>query len=41
MDARVVDEAGNVRVMLQGYRTIELSGALDAEALEPIRSAMS
>ena len=41
VDARVVDEAGNVRVMLQGYRTIELSGALDAEALEPIRSAMS
>jgi hypothetical protein len=27
--------------MLQGYRTIELPGALDAEALEPIRSAMS
>ncbi len=41
VDARVVDEAGNVRVMLQGYRTIELPGALDAEALEPIRSAMS
>ena len=28
------------RAMLQGYRTIELPGALDAEALAPIRSAM-
>jgi hypothetical protein len=41
VDARVLDEGGNVRVMLQGYRTIELSDAPDAEALEPIRSAMS
>ena len=30
-----------VRVLLEGYRTIELPGGLDAEALEPIRSAMS
>ena len=41
IDARVVDEQGHVRVLLQGYRTIELPGAPDAEALEPIRSAMS
>jgi NAD(P)-dependent dehydrogenase (short-subunit alcohol dehydrogenase family) len=41
IDARVVDERGRVRVLLAGYRTIELSGALDPEALEPIRSAMS
>jgi NAD(P)-dependent dehydrogenase (short-subunit alcohol dehydrogenase family) len=41
IDARVVDEQGRVRVLLQGYRTIELPGAPDAEALEPIRSAMS
>jgi hypothetical protein len=36
-DAEVVDEAGRVR--LGGYRTIDLSGGVDA--LEPIRSAMS
>ena len=41
IDARVVDEKGRVRVLLSGYRTIELPGALDPEALEPIRSAMS
>jgi hypothetical protein len=41
IDARVVDEQGHVRVLLQGYRTIELPGAPDAEALEPIRSAMN
>ena len=41
IDARVVDEHGNVLVALEGYRTVELPGALDPEALEPIRSAMS
>ncbi|HEX5821847.1 MAG TPA: SDR family NAD(P)-dependent oxidoreductase, partial [Solirubrobacterales bacterium] len=41
IDARVVDEKGRVRVLLSGYRTIELPGALDPEALEPIRAAMS
>jgi hypothetical protein len=41
IDARVVDEKGRVRVLLAGYRTIELPGTLDPEALEPIRSAMS
>jgi hypothetical protein len=41
IDARVVDETGRVRVLLVGYRTIELPGGLDPEALEPIRSAMS
>ncbi|MGZ8665749.1 MAG: SDR family oxidoreductase, partial [Solirubrobacterales bacterium] len=40
IDARVVDEAGHVRVRLEGYRTIELPGSLDSDALEPIRSAM-
>ncbi len=40
VDARVVDEQGHPRVLLEGYRTIELPGALDADALEPIRSAM-
>ena len=40
VDAEVVDEAGRVRVRLEGYRTIELPGGLDAEALAPIRTAM-
>ena len=41
MDADVVDEQGRVRMRLEGYRTIELPGALDDEALDPIRAAMS
>jgi hypothetical protein len=40
VDARVVDEQGRVRVLLEGYRTIELPASLDDEALEPIRAAM-
>ena len=40
VDADVVDATGRVRVRLEGYRTIELPGALDADALAPIRSAM-
>ncbi len=40
IDARVVDKQGHVRVLLEGYRTIELPGALDSDALEPIRTAM-
>ncbi len=40
IDARVVDESGHVRVKLEGYRTVELPGSLDSEALEPISSAM-
>ncbi|HUO69954.1 MAG TPA: SDR family NAD(P)-dependent oxidoreductase [Solirubrobacteraceae bacterium] len=40
IDAEVVDESGRVRVRLEGYRTTELPGALDATALEPIRTAM-
>jgi NAD(P)-dependent dehydrogenase (short-subunit alcohol dehydrogenase family) len=40
IDAEVVDEAGNVRVRLEGYRTIELPGGIDAGALAPIRAAM-
>jgi Polyketide synthase dehydratase len=39
-DAEVVDEAGRVRVRLEGYQTIELPGGVDAAALGPIRSAM-
>ena len=41
IDARVVDQQGKVRVLLEGYRTTELPGALDSDALEPIHSAMS
>jgi len=40
VDAEVVDETGKVRVRLEGYRTIELPGGVDADALAPIRAAM-
>jgi NAD(P)-dependent dehydrogenase (short-subunit alcohol dehydrogenase family) len=40
IDADVVGEDGRVRVRLEGYRTIELPGGLDPEALAPIRAAM-
>jgi acyl transferase domain-containing protein/NAD(P)-dependent dehydrogenase (short-subunit alcohol dehydrogenase family)/acyl carrier protein len=40
VDAEVVDESGRVRVRLEGYRTIELPGGVDADALAPIRAAM-
>jgi hypothetical protein len=40
VDAEVVDDTGHVRVRLEGYRTIELPGALDPDALAPIRAAM-
>ena len=40
MDAEVVDEAGRVRVRLEGYRTIELPGEIDPTALAPIQAAM-
>ena len=39
-DADVVDETGRVHVRLEGYRTIELPGGVEAGALEPIRTAM-
>jgi hypothetical protein len=40
IDAQVVDEAGRVRLRLEGYRTIELPGPLDPGALAPLRAAM-
>ncbi|HET8953226.1 MAG TPA: SDR family NAD(P)-dependent oxidoreductase [Solirubrobacteraceae bacterium] len=40
VDADVVDDAGRVHVRLEGYRTIELPGAVDPGALGPIRTAM-
>ena len=40
VDAEVVDETGRVRVRLEGYRTIELPGGVDEDALAPIRAAM-
>jgi acyl transferase domain-containing protein/acyl carrier protein/NAD(P)-dependent dehydrogenase (short-subunit alcohol dehydrogenase family) len=39
-DAKVVDEKGNVYLMLQGYRTAELPGAIDAELLKPLKTAL-
>ena len=40
VDAGWLTNAATSRVLLEGYRTIELPGVLDPEALEPIRSAM-
>jgi len=40
VDAEVVDEDARVRVRLDGYRTTELPGNLDDDALAPIRTAM-
>jgi acyl transferase domain-containing protein/acyl carrier protein len=40
VDAEVVDDSGRVRVRLEGYRTIEVPGAEEDEALEPLRAAM-
>ncbi len=40
VDAEVVDEHARVRVRLDGYRTTELPGGLDDDALAPIRTAM-
>jgi NAD(P)-dependent dehydrogenase (short-subunit alcohol dehydrogenase family) len=40
VDAEVVDEAGRVRMRLEGYATTALPGGLDPEALDPIRAAM-
>jgi hypothetical protein len=41
VDAEVVDDSGQVRVRLEGYRTIELPGAATADLLEPLRAAMT
>jgi hypothetical protein len=40
-DADVVDEAGRVRLRMEGYRTIELPGEVDERKLAPIRAAMT
>jgi len=40
-DAVVVDADGRVRVRLEDYRTVELPSALDADAIEPIRTALA
>jgi hypothetical protein len=39
-DAIVVDGDGSLLVRLEGYRTIELPGGPDADALAPLREAM-
>jgi hypothetical protein len=36
--AKVIDEKGNVYLTLQGYRTAELPGAIDAKLLKPLQS---
>jgi len=40
-DADVVDEAGHVRLRLEGYRTTRLPGEIDEGVLAPIRAAMA
>jgi Polyketide synthase dehydratase len=40
VDAEVVDADGRVRLRLEGYRTTALPGAVDAEALAPIETAL-
>jgi len=40
VDADVVDEAGRVRMRLEGYRTSELPGELEPAAVAPLRNAM-
>ena len=40
VDAIVVDEAGRVRLQLEGYRTVELPVAPDGAALAPMQAAM-
>ena len=39
-DASVVDEAGNVFVVVEGYSTVELPGPIDEEKLAPLKAAM-
>jgi hypothetical protein len=39
-DAHVADEAGNLYVVLQGYRTAELPDDVDPNKREPLRAAM-
>ncbi|HXJ66749.1 MAG TPA: SDR family NAD(P)-dependent oxidoreductase, partial [Actinomycetota bacterium] len=39
-DAEVVDAVGAVIVALEGYRTVELPGALDPAAIEALRSGL-
>ena len=39
-DAYVADEAGNVYVVLHGYRTAELPDDVDPDKRRPLRAAM-
>jgi len=40
-DAEVVDDAGGVRLCMEGYRTVALSAPIGPELLEPLRVAAS
>ena len=39
-DAEVVDAEGNRYLRLNGYRTVEVPGAVDAQKLKALREAM-
>jgi hypothetical protein len=41
IDADVVDQAGRVRVRLEGYRTSEMPGELESDAVGSIRRAFT
>jgi hypothetical protein len=40
-DAAVVDDSGHVHLRMEGYRTVALPVAIDAELVEPLRLAVS
>jgi hypothetical protein len=40
-DAEVVDDAGRVRLRVEGYRSVALPAPIGAELLEPLRAAVS
>jgi hypothetical protein len=40
-DAAVVDDSGRVHLRMEGYRTVALPVAIDAELLEPLHVAVS
>ena len=40
-DGLIVDGEGNVRLTLEGYRTMTLPDPIDAEKVKPLQAAMS
>jgi hypothetical protein len=40
-DAHVIDERGNIYLVLRGYQTMELPDPIDVRLLEPLKNAMA